>query len=415
MAGFDTPIQPVPEPLRGAEKGTFTHYTITVRFKNTLQQVIKDNQFPPEVMSKLQELKEGIPDAPIRPLRDTEAPDFEDWLEYSAPFLNSAVDDSPWLQAPWFFVETYFYRRILEATGYFQTGPGFQKDPYIHQKHKGLEEGRDSINSTSRKLNQWLADHKRDNQMVLKNLLEMAVWGNQADLSMWPAGGKKAAPNHQESQQQAHLLVDQTTVLSDYLFTLQPQVVRVDILADNAGLELAQDLFLVDFLLSSKMAQLVHLHLKPHPTFVSDAMIKDVLETISSFREDHDSDVRTFGQRLQAHLDTQRLRLVEHYFWTSPLSGWEMPAALKNELGEADLIISKGDANYRRLLGDRHWPFTTPLEKILRYMPAPLAALRVLKSEVAAGHPVGQPKVVAEKDEDWLTDGKWAVIQFVRP
>ena len=80
-----------------------------------------------------------------------------------------------------------------------------------------------------------------------------------------------------------------------------------------------------NLLLSSKMAQLVHLHLKPHPTFVSDAMIKDVLETIASFVENQDPEVHTFGRRLQSHLDTQQLRLIEHYFWTSPLSGWEMP------------------------------------------------------------------------------------------
>lgn len=415
MAGYDIPLQPVPEPLRGAEEGTFTHYTITVRFKNTLNQVLKDNQFPPEVVSKLQALREEIPDAPIRALQDTSAPDTGDWMEYSAPYRNSASGDSNWLQAPWFFVETYFYRRILEATGYFQDGFGYLTDPYLHQKHQGLEQGQDSIRSTARKHNQWLEDQKRDNRKIMKDLLMMAVWGNQADLSMWPAGGKKAGPNHQKNQQQAHLLVDHTAELGDYLSALQPQAVRVDILADNAGLEVAQDLFLVDFLLSSKMAQLVHIHLKPHPTFVSDAMIKDVLETISSFREDLDSDVRTFGQRLQLHLHTQRLRLEEHYFWTSPLSGWEMPPALKTELGKSDLIISKGDANYRRLLGDRHWSYTTPLEKILRYMPAPLAALRVLKSEVAAGHPPGQPEEIAEKDSEWLTDGEWAVIQFVKP
>jgi hypothetical protein len=414
LAGHETFIQPFPEPLRGIEQGTFTHYTITVRFKNIIQQVLKDNQFPPEIVSNLQALQEEIPDAPLRALLDEDAPDWSDWMRYLTPYLNIATADNPWLQAPWFFVETYFYRRILEATGYFQAGPGFQRDPYIHQKREGIEAGQDSIRSTANKLNQWLADQGRDNRGVIIDLLMMAVWGNQADLSMWPAGGKEAGPNHQEGQQQTHLLVDQTVGLGDYLCSLQAQAARVDILADNAGLELAQDLFLMDFLLSSKLAQVAYIHLKPHPTFVSDAMIKDVLKTISSFKEDQDIELRAFGQRLQSHLDTQRLRLTEHYFWTSPLSGWEMPPALKKEIGRSDLFISKGDANYRRLLGDRHWPHTTPLEKILRYMPAPLATLRVLKSEVAAGHPPGQPEEMADIDPKWLTDGQWAVIQFVK-
>ncbi len=48
---------------------------------------------------------------------------------------------------------------------------------------------------------------------------------------------------------------------------------------DNAGFEFICDLCLVDFLLGRAFGNQVYLHLKPHPTFVSDAMIKDVLYT----------------------------------------------------------------------------------------------------------------------------------------
>jgi hypothetical protein len=77
-------------------------------------------------------------------------------------------------------------------------------------------------------------------------------------------------------------------------------------------------------------------------------------------------------------------------------------------------LINKGDANYRRLLGDRHWPYTTPLADILCYLPAPLAALRVFKSEVAAGLKPGQPESLDRADPGWKTNGKWGVLQFVK-
>jgi hypothetical protein len=89
-----------------------------------------------------------------------------------------------------------------------------------------------------------------------------------------------------------------------------------------------------------------------------------------------------------------------------------MPASLTGELAQADLVISKGDANYRRLLGDRHWAFTTPFTEIVSYFPAPLVALRTLKAELVCGLEPGQADSVAEQDPDWMVNGCWGLIQF---
>lgn len=43
-------------------------------------------------------------------------------------------------------------------------------------------------------------------------------------------------------------------------------------------------------------------------------------------------------------------------FYTSAQSMWEMPPHLAAIYAEAAVVILKGDANYRRLLGDLHWP-----------------------------------------------------------
>jgi hypothetical protein len=90
-----------------------------------------------------------------------------------------------------------------------------------------------------------------------------------------------------------------------------------------------------------------------------------------------------------------------------------MPESLRQELAPSHLIISKGDANYRRLLGDAHWPFTTPFADITSYLPAPLLALRTAKSEVVAGLRPGQPERLFEVDPNWLINGRWGLIQFV--
>ncbi len=89
-----------------------------------------------------------------------------------------------------------------------------------------------------------------------------------------------------------------------------------------------------------------------------------------------------------------------------------MPQSLNEKLRQASLVVSKGDYNYRRLLGDRHWPFTTSFGDVVSYSPAPLLALRTLKSEVVIGLTPELIEEVALKDSNWLNNGRWGLIQF---
>jgi hypothetical protein len=107
------------------------------------------------------------------------------------------------------------------------------------------------------------------------------------------------------------------------------------------------------------------------------------------------------------HLD-----LKEDYYWTSPRLFWEMPKHIHQELSQADLVISKGDANYRRLAGDLNWAPTTPFEDVMRYFPTALLALRVLKAELALGLTPQQVQELDDQGPDWKFNGNWAVIQF---
>jgi hypothetical protein len=93
----------------------------------------------------------------------------------------------------------------------------------------------------------------------------------------------------------------------------------------------------------------------------------------------------------------------------------QMPQDVRARLAEADLVILKGDVNYRRLLDDAHWPFTTSMESAAGYFPAPFVTLRTLKGEIMVGLLPSQVEELNASDPTWLINGKRGVIQFIDP
>jgi hypothetical protein len=407
IQAMTTPNLPIPAPLRGSDPNSFAHYTVSVRLPNIVEHVLQENNLAQPIVRQLRRLIEEISAGRIRYLNDAEAPDAGRWVDYLKPFVGS-----DWFQIPWFLAETYFYRRILEATGYFKSGPGYHLDPFIPQKQRGFDTAHEATAHLSRQLNSWLTQPAQNSELFSR-LLMIALWGNQADLSLWPAGDHAQPQYNQLQTSLNNLLINDTEAIVAYLAGYAGKPARFDFIIDNAGYELICDLALTDFCLSSGLVASVVYHLKYHPTFVSDALIQDVRQTISFLAGDSQPDIANFGRRLQAHGEAHRLRLQDHLFWTSPLSFWHMPDEIRQELAQATLLINKGDANYRRLLGDCHWPYTTPLADIVSYLPAPLVALRTLKSEVAAGFTPEQIPLLQKQDPHWLTNGKRGVIQFV--
>ncbi len=411
MIRLTTPKLPIPEPLRGSEQGSFAERTISVRLPNIVRRVLQDGDWSPETVAALQTLIDSMPHGVIRPLQDDVAPDAGEWERYVTPYIGQT-----WLQIPWFFTESYFFRRILEATGYFKSGEGQDVDPYIALKRQGMAAIPDSLRPLCAQLDRLsAASHLSSEQArdVFTHLLQTAIWGNQADLSMWWSAEHERPTRPEADRLEEYLLDDDASQASSYLFSVEEKPLRVDFILDNSGVELGYDLALVDFLLGNKLVDTIWFHLKPFPTYVSDVTIQDMLDTLDFLGAADDPCVRELSHRVQGYLFEQTLRMRHDYFWTSPLSGWEMPFVLRQDLSQSTLIISKGDANYRRWLGDRMWPFTTPLDRVLAYLPAPMVALRVLKSEIIVGLQPQQPERLYQKDPQWLFDGKYGVIQFV--
>jgi uncharacterized protein with ATP-grasp and redox domains len=386
-----------PDPLMTSEPGSFARRTIVERKPQIINQVMADNAYAQDILGMLEDLKAEIASQQIRPLNE-DAPDVRSWNQELARYAGKT-----WLDVPWYFAEAYFYRRLLEAVQYFQTGPTQGQDPFEKQKERQITQSVDQLAVG------WGQLSQADEATAFEALLHSSLWGNRADLSNYTVR-PQAHGGLAVREERGNILIDDTQRVKGLL---EAGVERVAFINDNVGLELGFDLGFADFLLTQGWVHEVVFHLKNWPFFVSDAMPKDVRTTLSELRASPAPAVNGLGSRLENHLETGSLSLKEEPFWTTSLMFFEMPPWLYMQLVAADLIIVKGDVNYRRLLGDRHWPYTSRLEDVTAYFPIPVLVLRTLKGEIIVGLKAGQAEALAEQDPAWLINGKRGIIQLV--
>ena len=378
-------------PLMTSEPGSFARSTIVERTPQIIQQIIRDNDYPPEIVEALQAFQQEIAGELLQPLQEM-APDSGFWNQEIA-----AYQDRSWLELPWYLAEAYFYRRLLEAVRYLAPGPWQGRDPFGKQKRVQEQE------AASWLAKNWQQLAGAEALVKLEALLLSSLWGNRADLSNL-AVREQATAGLAARQERGYILIDDT---EEVVARLAAGLERVDFVNDNTGRELLFDLALADFLLAGGLADKIVFHLKDRPFFVSDAMPQDVHALLALVRPG------ALGRRLDEHLTAGRLVLKDNPFWTRCLMFYQMPPALGAELARSDLVVLKGDVNYRRLLGDRHWPHTARIEEIAAYFPAPLLVLRTLKGEIMVGLKPEQAERLAAQDSDWLINGKRGIVQFV--
>ena len=387
----------LPSPLMTSELGSFARRTIVERKPQIIRQVIEDNDYPPGVMQALETFREEIASQPMGPLSE-HAPDVAFWNRELAAYRGKT-----WLEVPWYFAETYFYRRLLEAVRYFQPGPWEGHDPFEKQKRQQEEV------AVKRLAGAWVPIADVEPEVAFEALLHSCLWGNRADLSNYTV--RVQAQGGLTAREERHnILIDHTDKVRELL---AGNLQRVDFVNDNVGMDLLFDLALADFLLVQGWVRAVVFHLKDRPFFVSDAMPKDMQATISLLRAEPDVAVQELGARLAGHLEAGQLIPKDDSFWTSSLMFRHLPPSLRADLARSNLVILKGDVNYRRLLDDRHWPHTMRMEEIADYFPAPFLVLRTLKGEIMVGLEMGQAEALAAEDPTWLINGKRGIIQLV--
>lgn len=380
-----------PPPIRTETPGTpsgnaFAHYSMSVRVPKILDEVSARNpDYPQSVHDSIARLRDDIrAGGPLPPL-GFPAPDAGEW--------QAALDQragETWLATDWFFAENYVYRCLMAAVRHWENG----RDPFAPAKQEELA-GPALWHGLERALGLPVAS----NSERIAALLVAALWGNRVDLS-YAVGVAFGAAG-----ESADLLWDDSARAAEHL--LRPGG-DVHVVTDNMGSELSMDLALADALIARAGAR-VSLHVKMHPTFVSDAVAADVWSLLAAFSAR--GGVAALAARLQQAWRAERLRVLPDPFWNGPRFLWDRPPRLARELDDATAVVLKGDANYRRAVGDAFWPADATFAQATGYLPAPLVALRTLKSDAIVGLSADQTSRLDAADRDWRINGRRGVIQ----
>lgn len=324
--------------------------------------------------------------AVIRPI-DPLAPGAETWLEATHERRGER-----WHDTAWYFAEALAYRLTAEATRHFETG----LDPFADSKREELGQRALDERVALALSARTLAPEER-----IAALLTLSLWGNRIDLSyaLSRDKGLEAASDD--------LLADDRERAARLLLS-RPGPVHL--VADNTGTELALDLALCHGLLSLHVPA-VELHLKLHPTFVSDATRDDALALLDRLAASPLGEVRGAAHDLAEALAAGRLRLRPHAIWNGPQFFFELPRPLCDAFTRARAVIVKGDANYRRVLGDALWPADTSFEQAAAGFPGVLVALRTLKSDPLVGLAPGRATELLAIDPLFRVNGRRGVAQ----
>lgn len=372
-----------PPPLRTDESNAFAHYSMTVRVPKILDDVRQENaDYPAATLDAVARLRDEIRgDAPLPPL-GFPAPDAAEW--------QPEPRTQTWLQTEWFLAENYLYRSLMAAVRYWERG----RDPFAPVKRRELAsealwQGVEAV-----------VGHAAKGDELVHALLDLSLWGNRVDLSyaVGTAFGR-AGETHD--------------LLCDDRGRAVPELLRkggdVHIVADNTGSELSMDLALADVLMGGKDTR-VSLHVKMHPVFVSDATVADVWNLIFAMC-DRGGACGALGARLERAFDAGQLRVLPDFYWNGPRFLWERPARIAAELDRATMVIFKGDANYRRVIGDALWAPETTTSAATEYFPAPLLLLRTMKSDAVVGLPAGLAERLDTVDREWRLNARRGLIQ----
>ncbi|MGQ5638473.1 MULTISPECIES: damage-control phosphatase ARMT1 family protein [unclassified Streptomyces] len=386
-----TPFAPV---ILGNEPGSFPHSVLAERHPAIIERVRDAFPYGPGQHRALDELLESCTTGTVEPL-PADAPDRDRWQEWG---LADRAGRS-WYDVPWLWSESYFYRRLLDAVGWFGPGAWQGIDPFRPFKRAELDAPETAGELAALDALSGLSEERR-----ARALLHGSLWGNRADL------GFRLSAEGAEAREPAPALVADD---SEALCSLLPPegTATLVLVADNAGRELVPDLLLLAHLLAEGRAARAVLHVKPYPYYVSDATTADVVDALQRLRAAPGA-AAGYARVLWSAMADGRLTVRAHPFSCAPLGYEEMPDDLRAEFAAATLTLFKGDLNYRRLVGDRLWPPTTPFPETTAYFPGPVAALRTLKSDVITGLPAAtEAALVAAEDQRWRTAGTHALIQ----
>ncbi|KAI1330190.1 hypothetical protein F5Y16DRAFT_48910 [Xylariaceae sp. FL0255] len=416
-----------------------------------------------KIIAELGSLKYELQhDRQLTPIRDDGFPDVALYNEELEKLGNPT-----WFNLPWLYCECYLYRRI--STSFALSEHWENYDVFSRQKINTFRSSRPAVLELAARYKDLVtqmaadkdktgSDHEEAQKLLFTEMCEICLWGNATDLSLLTTltydDIQKLQGSEARKASEKNILVND---LSDAYEVLQKakhegkKERRVDIVLDNAGFELYVDLILAGYLLSSGLATLVVLHPKSIPWFVSDVLPGDfaallgALASPKAFYETPSEDEKLqdktpaplseketselsflFQEWAQFHAEGQ-LILRPNRFWTHGGSFWRLPTSdkeLHEDLKTSELVVFKGDLNYRKLVGDAAWdPTTSFTEAIGPLGPGSgvnILALRTCKADVVVGLEPGVDEKLRAVEggggdsgaRKWAWNGKWAVASF---
>ncbi|EFP78758.1 uncharacterized protein PGTG_04714 [Puccinia graminis f. sp. tritici CRL 75-36-700-3] len=415
------------------------------------------------IISLISELKyEAARDKELSPLESNQnytEQENQIILLYNQELSKSKAAGKPtWFSASWLLTECYLYQRLH---GFFNRHEHWKNfDPFEHQKLSSFRSSWSAVSNLCLILDRLTKQDKQssvtDDDLLgrraqFNELLSACLWGNATDLSLLPNMTHEEIQHLQtsSSRKPESVLRDDSAQVWQTCFDFnssvpgKPSARRIDFVLDNAGFELFTDLVLADWIVSNSKAAQIVFHPKLIPWFVSDVMKKDIDQLLESMvdprnfftstgtdqsstnpDQTHDAHflvVQEIGRRWKSYFESGAWKVMDSSllsFWTNPLPFWDIASRdtkLLEELRAADLVIFKGDLNYRKLTGDAQWETETPIEEAIGPLNGlfNLLSLRTCKADVCAGLGSGKEAWVSKIDPDWRINGKFGLITFV--
>lgn len=446
----------LPPPAYNDDPNSFAYATVRERWPSILERAIEDidaytsdhpttfecgESVKHKIAALLQDFRS---DAIVHSFTANELklkPELNEYNSHLAEF--NLKKEVTWRTGPWLFLECYLYQ--LLSLWFSQTEKLANFDVFESLKNLSFEKSSSGVAELCKRyeaLSKDLVRHADDleaKKILFKEFIDISLWGNATDLSLLSGNvtledikGLQGAEVRKKNEEK--IVVNDTDQVWEH-YSASPKK-RVDIVLDNSGFELFADLCLSLFLLDSNLTQKVVVHCKKIPWFVSDTMPKDFYEILkqledpSFFQEIHQNQseadsVAFLASKLETYINNDQLVAQTHDFWTSPSNFWEIAKEkdLFSELQKSNLIIFKGDLNYRKLTGDLDWAKTTAFTTAIQSLAnsgLPVLSLRTCKADVVVGLPEGlNEKLIEEykaagneKGQFWTASGKWAVISF---
>ncbi|PSS22325.1 hypothetical protein M430DRAFT_137451 [Amorphotheca resinae ATCC 22711] len=400
-------------------------------------------------------------DRKLTPLPDDGYPDIASYNKELEQLGNPS-----WFNVPWLFSECYVYRRIATLFSLSQHWKSY--DVFARQKMSTFRSSRPAVLELASRYHELITQLEKKEtktqeeaeeaeKLLFMEMCEICLWGNATDLSLLTSltyeDIQKLQGSEARKASEKNILVNDLGDAYEVLKKAKKdgKERRVDIVLDNAGFELYVDLILAGFLLSAGLATNIILHPKSIPWFVSDVVPSDfaallnALANPQSFYSTPSDEEKNAGKTPQPltqkevdelsflfsqwsmfHAEGQ-LILRTNRFWTEGGSYWRLPATapqLYEDLKQSELVIFKGDLNYRKLTADGMWDPTTPFVKAI----GPLGpgsginilALRTCKADVVVGLKPGEDEKLRAMEggggdsgaRKWAWSGKWAVVSF---